>query len=658
MPDRIARLLSSLKLLARMPSIWMTRRGLGDGQPTAHINPGLDGRVGSLRRAFPLADAGSIGALAAICSPMPVHDGTPLVLEGQQPDAVYIVVAGLFAAYQHTSNGQEVLLDRFGAGDVIGDTSFITGEMPAANIRALRNSELLRLPKRDILAAAARCPGALVAICSGAVRRLQRAQRAYSPPPGSRTFCLVPADATIDTTPIIHEVARTLGVFGSVTIVSAAQMAGRTSTSVPRIETGSQFVLLQADPSPTAWTQFCLRQCDRIVLVAQGDTDPAECDALGVGQAHFPNNTPLSLMLLWQTTIVPGRTTAWLRLLDPIGHHHIRSPLDIERASRLIAGRGLGLVLSGGGARALAHVGVIDALRQHGIQIDAVGGTSVGGIVAAVFALEWDLAATIRSLAAAFSRRRFSDFAVPRTALYSDRAFARTLGHCFGDLAIEDSPIPMFCVSTNLTRGMSAVHRTGRLVTWLRATSAVPGICPPIMERNNIYVDGGVLRNMPTDAIRDFGVATAIAVDAGSSLEDQARSDGGGSLPTLLDLLWRVGSIASDTAGSRPHREGDVVLKPEIGNMGIFDWNAHERVVAAGYQVAVKHLDEIKAAAAGSRLNETPAASEATQPEFAGDVPGSQANDDMGDSPYDARLGPTRVAPPSTPRIWPVMKRA
>ncbi|MDR3530681.1 MAG: patatin-like phospholipase family protein [Rhodopila sp.] len=285
-----------------------------------------------------------------------------------------------------------------------------------------------------------------------------------------------------------------------------------------------------------------------------------------------------------------------MKYVNPSGHHHIRSSRDIERATRLIAGRGSGLVLSGGGARALAHVGVIDALRKHDVQIDAIGGTSIGGIVAAVFALEWDLAETIRSLAAAFSRRRFSDFTVPRTSLFSERAFIRTLGRCFGDIGIEDSPIPLFCVSTNLTEGISAIHRSGRLETWLRATSAVPGICPPIIEQNVVYVDGGVLNNMPTDAVRDFGVASVIAVDVGSSPEGQGRSGGESSVPNILDLLWRVGTIGSDTAANRVRRECDVMLRPEVGKVGLFGWDAYEKAIAAGYQAALEHLDEINAA--------------------------------------------------------------
>jgi NTE family protein len=566
---------------------------MGEGQ--ALVN-----RAHYLRRAFPLADARSINALTAICSLMSVPGGVPLIQEGEQPEAIYIVVTGLFAACRPSADDQDTFLDRFGTGDVIGDTGFITGDTRSVTVRALRNSELLRISKQDLQSVTARNPGVLLAICSAVVRRLQRVQPASASPPRCRTLCFVPADATIDIKSVIEKIASRLETFGTVTLLSAEQTSGQTSAWFSEIERRFDFVLFQAEYSQTPWTRFCLRQSDRIVLLAQGDAEPTDCPALGLTRVDT-HSAPLSLMLLWNGAIAPAKTSDWLKLVNPSGHHHIRSSQDIERASRLIAGRGRGLVLSGGGARALAHVGVIDALRQHDIPIDVIGGTSIGGVVAAVFALEWDLTATIRSLAAAFNRRRFSDFAVPRTALYSERAFARTLGHCFREIAVEDSPIPLFCVSTNLTAGISAVHRTGRLLTWLRATTAVPGMCPPIVEQNAVYVDGGVLNNLPTDAIRDFGVASAIAVDVGSSLEAQARSDGESGLPNILNLLWRVGTIGSDAAASQKRRDGDVVLKPELGNMGLFDWNAYERAIAAGYQAVLNNLDEIKATAGHTR---------------------------------------------------------
>src|SRR5208337_1289950 len=212
-------------------------------------------------------------------------------------------------------------------------------------------------------------------------------------------------------------------------------------------------------------------------------------------------------------------------------------PHDLQRATRLVAGRGTGLVLSGGGAKGLAHVGVIDALTRNGVCIDAVGGTSIGGIVAAVFALGWDLHETARTLIADHNRRRMLDLAVPRTALFSDRAFERTPGRWSGDCAGAARPAPLVCVSTDLTRRRSVIHRTGRLETWLRATSAIPGLFPPIVEDNVVYIDGGVLNNMPTDAIRTYGVASVISVDVGFS--GQSRTGDRSGSPHILELLWR-----------------------------------------------------------------------------------------------------------------------
>src|SRR3984885_5933011 len=333
MPDGINRLLDNLRLFARPPDGWFSRRGLGAGDPAAFD------RAHYLRRAFPLADAVSIEALAAICSVMSVPGGGPLILEGEQPEAVYIVVAGLFAAYRSATNDQDVLLDRFGVGDVIGDVGFVTGEARTLTVRALRNSELLRVSKQDLQSVTARCPGVLLAICSGVVQRLQHAQPAPATPVKFRTFCFVPADDTIDIRPIIERVALSLEAFGTVTILSAEQASGRTSTWFSEIERCFDFVLFHGESGQSPWTRFCLRQSDRVVVLAQGEARPADCPPMAMVRMDLPRDTPLSLMLLWQDAIVPGRATEWLKSVNPARHHHIRSSRDIARASRLIAGR-------------------------------------------------------------------------------------------------------------------------------------------------------------------------------------------------------------------------------------------------------------------------------------------------------------------------------
>ncbi|HME19988.1 MAG TPA: cyclic nucleotide-binding domain-containing protein [Acetobacteraceae bacterium] len=229
-----------------------------------------DDRIGVLRRAFPSADPPSIEALAMVCSVVAVPGGLAVIQQGEQPDAVYIVITGLFAAYR-----QDVLLGRLGAGDIIGEIGFITGEARTATVRALRDSELLRILQYDLRAAAAHCPGVLLAICSTVVQRLRRAELGSVTPLKPRAFCLAPGDATIDSVAMLEGIARTLQTFGTVTIISPDQAAGRDAAWFSERERCFDYVLYQAGHGLTAWTRFCLRQCDRILLLARGDAAPA-----------------------------------------------------------------------------------------------------------------------------------------------------------------------------------------------------------------------------------------------------------------------------------------------------------------------------------------------------------------------------------------------
>jgi NTE family protein len=559
----------------------------------------------ALARAFPQADSASIREMAAICSFMSVPGGTSLILEGERSDAVYLIVAGLFAVYQNRADGSEVLLTRLGPGDIIGEIGFITGEARSATVKAIRNCELFRISSEDLQAAVAHAPGVFLDLCTTIVRRLRNAQVTPVKAFKSGTFCFLPADGTIDVRALADNVARTLSAFGSVTKISAAEAEGQTSSWFSGLEQQFDYVLFEADASPTSWTKFCLRQCDAIVLLARGEDDPADLAAFGSELVRVSPTIPVFMMLLWRNVILPAKTSAWLKRLSPGAHYHVRCAADISRAARLIAGRGVGVVLSGGGAKGLAHVGVLEALKQQRVPVDVIGGTSIGGIVAALFALEWNLPLMARALAAEFNRRRITDFAFPRIALFSERSLARIIGRRFGgDARIEDTPIPFFCVSTNLTDGISTVHRTGRIETWLRATSAIPGVFPPVIEDGIVYVDGGVLNNLPTDAIRNFGVAYVIAVDLDTDFKrphtpgyEQRPGPGRrADAPSMLDILWRVGTIGSDGAGRAASRNANIVLKPDVESIALFGWHACEQAIEAGWQVTLQHVDEIKAA--------------------------------------------------------------
>src|SRR5262249_17605392 len=135
-------------------------------------------------------------------------------------------------------------------------------------------------------------------------------------------------------------------------------------------------------------------------------------------------------------------------------HHHVRSGniADIQRLSRFIAGRAVGIVLAGGGARGFAHIGILKALMESGVPFDHLGGTSMGAIIAAGMAAEWTIEELTERVRAAFVEvNPLSDYTLPLIALVRGKKVSNLLRENFGDVRIEELPKPFFCVSSDLT---------------------------------------------------------------------------------------------------------------------------------------------------------------------------------------------------------------
>ena len=189
-------------------------------------------------------------------------------------------------------------------------------------------------------------------------------------------------------------------------------------------------------------------------------------------------------------------------------HHHLRAgrPGDVARLARMITGTGCGLVLGGGGARGLAHLGVIRALEEAGVPIDVVGGTSMGAIMAGLCALGLDDAERVRRVTnIARNGRRLVTPTLPLIALSAGRHLDRILADNLGAAPIEDLPLRFYCVSANLTRAEEVVHERGPLWPAVRASLALPGIYPPVYAAGELLIDGGALDNVPVDVMREPG---------------------------------------------------------------------------------------------------------------------------------------------------------
>jgi NTE family protein len=518
--------------------------------------------------------------------------------QGDPSDSIYVVVSGVLGAYLTDQPGGGRLLRRIGAGEILGEIGFITGEPRAATVKALRNCELLRVSHDELRKLAHQNPTVLMELCSTVIRRLreteeQRGDGRLHP----KTICIVPHDAGLDTRTFAEQMAGALARERRPAVLSKEEADGKTAEWFFQREQDSGLVIYLAEADESAWTRFCRRQADSIVLLARGDAQPQPFSALGPDKGASPSDIPTDLVLLWDRTISRSKTADWLKAIKPRAHHHVRTAADGARAARLITGHSVGLVLSGGGARGLAHVGVVRALQEHGVQFDVIGGASMGAIIGAGLALEWDLSAMATHCIDGFlGRPRLSDFGLPRSALFPGGRVRRLFDEWFGEVAIEETPVKYFCVSTNLSNGTLSVHNTGSLATWVQASAAIPGVFPPVLDEGTVHVDGGVLDNLPTDAMRQFGVGSIIAVNVGID-ELIAR----GKPPSMLELLWRVGTIGSDSKVGSELRKCDVLLVPKVQHIHLLNWRAYEQAMEAGYQAAIERLADFDVIARRAR---------------------------------------------------------
>ena len=192
------------------------------------------------------------------------------------------------------------------------------------------------------------------------------------------------------------------------------------------LEREHSLVIYEGDPIQGAWTDRCLRQADLVLLVA----DPADASAPGDLERRAGEGRPSSsieLILLHKADEPPSSTIEWLRHRSAVGHHHVHSGRadSYERLARFVTGTARGLVLSGGGARGFAHIGVIKALREAAITVDVIGGSSMGAIIAAQYASGFDVDAMIELNRRSFSGSDLSDLTVPAIALRKARSTVR-----------------------------------------------------------------------------------------------------------------------------------------------------------------------------------------------------------------------------------------
>ncbi len=287
----------------------------------------------------------------------------------------------------------------------------------------------------------------------------------------------------------------------------------------------------------------------------------------------------------------------------------------MRRIARRTAGVAVGLALGGGGARGLAHIGVLEVFEKEDIPIDLVGGTSIGSIVAAMYA-NGHTPAEMKNLCQTHivDRKPLNDYTFPRTAILRGRKAERIMRDIYGDVLIEELPIPYFSVGADLITGREVILDQGPLWESVRASMSLPGVLPPFRYRDEFaLVDGGVANNVPGDVLKhrgaEFCIAVNIAPERGSYFNFNLPKQHGwfGRLlrrnsalrnfldaPTIMRVIMRSINVSSIEITNMRSRNFDVHLLPAVGEFDLFDFDKLDTLVERGREAAQERLAEIR----------------------------------------------------------------
>jgi predicted acylesterase/phospholipase RssA len=574
-----------------------------------------------------------------------VPGGQALLRPGDPSDALYLVVHGRLRVLWDLDGSGAIgaleAIDDMGDGGIVGDVGMLTDEPHRALVVAVRDTEVGRLSRDQLWALVDRHPVLARHLGRNAVRRLRAA---LSPPiePDHVNVAIVPASPDAPLAAFAAALAENLGSFHPLRFVDAARFDAELGDGhslddvdawdhtdrrvvhwICEQERRFRFILYQADTTYTAWTRRCVRMADRVLIVARADGEPSLSDGERDLFAHHDASAlvPKELVLIHGDEVdLPSGTRAWIERRPSIEVvHHVRlgRPESLRRLARVLAGRAVGVVLGGGGARSAAQIGAVQALSDAGIAVDAVGGTSAGGGIAGMVALGWDFARMQDRYRRAFvGMAPFSHYTLPYYSMIRRTRVEEVGRYLYGEARIEDLWIPLFCVACDLVSGQMRIVRQGELWRAVLATTALPGVLPPVLWDGQLMVDGGVMDNNPVGPMRALNRGPVVLIDVGVADAPMIEPPDLRALPSAAMALWhrfkrfgravRVPTIPEilvrTMTVSRPSTDlvgaCDLYVRPVVDAYGLTDFVRQDQLVAIGYNATMEAI-EAKADDAG-----------------------------------------------------------
>ncbi len=528
--------------------------------------------------------------LAAEVSATTIRAGEWIMRQGDPAESMFIVRSGRLEVV--AEGPPEALIRILRRGDVLGELALLRRGTRSASVRAQRDAELLELRRSEFESLIEQAPSFAIGLtrAMGAQLAASRSPVVVATPP--RSIAVVGLDPGVPVQTIADRLVRAFSRHGSV-----AHLTDGGLPAIDQAERANDRVVLSGGDAD--WVALCLREGDLVLAATTGRPAPGwlarsaalqGCELLVCGPAV--GSEVLDRLQPRQVQVVESSLL----------------PQAVEQTARRLAGRAPGIVLSGGGARALAHIGVLDELKRSGVSFDRMGGVSLGALVAGADAAGLGTEGLYETFKRGFVETNpTNDFVPPAYSLIRGSKTRRLLREAFGERRIEELPVRFFCLSSDLVAREAVVHTAGPLADAIYPSLAIPGVFPPVVSDGRLLVDGGVLDNLPVATMARTGEGPVIAVDVTGRMGTFRRTQRPGlarlgpsvrrtltgseaEIPRLGETIVRTVTVGSLDTVAEARLHADLVITPQVDGIALMDWRALPRVVDLGREAAREAL--------------------------------------------------------------------
>ncbi len=585
-----------------------------------------------LRNLFRSLNSQDLIQLLTQMTPLTLQKNEILFYQGEPADALYIVVHGKLGAIHQKQPDETVLVNTIGPGETVGENGLMSDSPRGLTIKALSDCDLLKLSATAFEQFYQQYPSSLLDLSQLVIHRQnQTLEKFVAEKPRPYCIALVRTETTQTLNHFLKQLDEKLSSIPHVKLVSAEEIEAQridNPLNAPQlldfVENSRSAITCFVYSTPLSdhrLAHFYEHFFDAIVWLADAHASPQTCGRqwADLSSNVFSYATRKELLLLHRDD-GPRHTQPWLDWDTFTLVHHLRidNALDIDRLLRFFSGKAVGVVLSGGGARGWVHIGALRALLEAQIPIDAIGGTSSGAIVSACYATTLNADDCYQKMydisMSEANPMALRNFTLPLVSILSAKRGTKSLAKYFGDVCIEDLPIPFFCVACNLNQSQETIWQQGLAWKRIRSSMSIPGLLPPMVEHRELYVDGGVMNNLPVDVMRRLLAprGTVIAVDVTGPGADAQHYDFPPILSFVDSLLtvFRLKNrhykfpnfgetmLKSLCMGAMERVEmnraaADLLIRPDLGGIGLVAVRRGHRLVETGYRETQKLLEKL-----------------------------------------------------------------